>query len=280
MININAEFYPGKEGKLFRLIRTPENFSGHVIYLVPLFEQANQTRHMQTRLALSAYHLGLQSILYDHYGSGDSEGELWQSDLLIWQQDLIQQITELKCSSSKPVFISSLLSSALLLNDKILALIDGLLLAQPEFNGKRFVQQFKRLSLAGDLLHRKSLELIADEIDIAGYKMQKKLLDDLSQQSLVQLSELNIASHWLEWCAEGDELPLSRSKQKQGFATKHHSVVFSCIDDVKFWQSTELELAPKLVAFECQTFKSLLHGYISDDSPVMISNTSFIQEKK
>ena len=96
MININAEFFQGTQGKLFRLIRSPKDLQGHVLYLSPLFEQANQTRHMFTRSALNAYEQGLESVVFDHYGTGDSEGELTEASLVLWQQDIVAQLTEIK----------------------------------------------------------------------------------------------------------------------------------------------------------------------------------------
>ena len=134
MNKINAEFIQGTQGKLFRLSRSPERVLGHIVYLPPLFEQANKTRHMLTRSALGLYQHGLESIIVDHYGTGDSEGELHEASLLLWQQDIIAQLTEIKHRSSQPIILSVSLSAALLLNNDILALIDGLLFVQPEFN--------------------------------------------------------------------------------------------------------------------------------------------------
>ncbi|GAA0823793.1 hypothetical protein GCM10009111_33980 [Colwellia asteriadis] len=270
MINMTAEFYSGNAGPLFQLKRSPENICAYIIYVTPLFEQANQTRHMQTRLALNAYQLGVESLIYDHYGCGDSGGELSQASLSLWQQDLIAQINAIKAKmaqdasfnanpSSKPIYLSCLLSSALVLNSDIIALIDGLLLAQPEFNGKRFVQQFKRLALASNLTKTNNIEQNSTEIEIAGYVMQPSLLDELSQQTLTQYESIDKHCHWLEW-SDSDQLPMARAKQQQLFSTKSSdsSLTVSAINDVKFWQSTELTLSEKMLSFEEQTLRNLL----------------------
>ena len=151
MINTKAEFTQGKAGQLFRLTRTPECVQGHLFFLPPLFEQANQTRHMLTRSAINAYQHGIESIVFDYYGTGDSAGELKEASLLLWQQDIIAQLIEIKNRSAEVIILSVSLSAALLLNNEMLSIIDGLILVQAEFNGKRFVQQFKRLALAANL---------------------------------------------------------------------------------------------------------------------------------
>ena len=43
------------------------------------------------------------------------------------------------------------LSAVLLLTKEMLGLTDGVMLLQPDFNGKRFVPQFKRIALAAQL---------------------------------------------------------------------------------------------------------------------------------
>ena len=258
MINLNAEFYQGSNGELFRLIRTPQKIIGHIIYLAPLFEQANQTRHMQTRLALNAYKLDVQSIVFDHYGSGDSQGELTQASLAVWQQDIIEQINTLKVDSSKPIFISGILSSVLLLNNEIITAVNGLFLAQPEFNGKRFIQQFKRLAIAGELTNHNKPQTESNKITIAGYTVEQPLLDGLAQQVIGNFSKSSTPCYWLEWSEQAAGLPLARLKQQQAFSAKNKHTHCVCIDDSKFWQSTELEVAPHYIDFEQQALLSLL----------------------
>lgn len=189
MINCSAEFYQGTKGQLFRLIRTPSKINAHIIYIAPLFEQANQTRHMSTRSAISSYSQGMQSIVFDHFGTGDSAGELIDATLTLWQQDIIVQIKAVKASSSKPIFLSVLLSAALLLNDEVLSLVDGALLVQPDFNGKSFTRQLKRMAIAGNLVKKSTSQNNAESlddstVDIAGYQFTQQLFNELTKQNI------------------------------------------------------------------------------------------------
>ena len=195
MISTHVEFYQGAKGPLFRIIRTPEHVLAHLLFIAPLFEQANQTRHHITRSAINGYHQGLQTIVYDHYGTGDSAGELVEANLSLWQQDIQRQIEAIKANSAKAIYLSLPLSAVLLLSNEMLTLVDGLILLQPDFNGKRFVHQFKRLALVAKLTQadkKHSAEMNGQEnLDIAGYTIDKNLLEQLAGQNLPQLTSFN-----------------------------------------------------------------------------------------
>jgi len=264
MINIKAEFFQGTQGKLFRLIRRPKHVQAHVLYLSPLFEQANQTRHMFTRSALNIYTQGLESIIFDHYGTGDSEGELTQASLTLWQQDIIAQLNEIKERSALPIILSISLSAALLLTHEILALTDGMILVQAEFNGKRFVQQFKRLALAAQLNKPAVKDPLFhnDELAIAGYVMKSQLLSQLSEQKIEKLSTIKQACCWFEWQATKSDLSPARAKLYQRFkevlASENSPCHFYAIEDVKYWQSTEFEIAKQYLLDELHGLTTLL----------------------
>lgn len=263
MINYHAEFFQGTKGQLFRFTRTPRKINAHIIYIAPLFEQANQTRHISTRSATNAYSLGVQSIVFDHFGTGDSAGELIDATLMLWQQDIVKQIRAIKASSSKPIFLSVVLSAALLLNDEIVSLIDGVLFAQPEFNGKSFTRQLKRMAVAGNLV--KSTAIMSDGnradgsiADIAGYQFTQQLFNELAKQNINKLSEFNLVCIWFEWLTPGNELTPSRVKSKQDFQLAFPQTKFVMIDDDKYWQSTELQLAQHFLQQDQQEISRLV----------------------
>jgi len=264
MVSTQVEFYQGVKGALFRLTRTPEHTLAHLLFIAPLFEQANQTRHHITRSAISAYHQGFQSIVFDHYGTGDSAGELDDTNLAIWQQDIVKQLIELKNHSEKPIYLSLPLSAVLLLSDEIIKQVDGLMLLQPDFNGKRFVQQFKRLALAAQLTKKSKvkgsdmIEKQVKSVEVAGYLMQSSLLDELAEQSLNKLVDFTSNCYWFEWKNASEELNPGRIKQQELLANKNNKLVIQATDDVKFWQATELQIAQSFLAQEQLVFTQLL----------------------
>lgn len=267
MVSTRVEFYQGTKGPIFRIIRTPEQVLAHLLFIAPLFEQANQTRHHITRSAINAYHQGIQSIVFDHYGTGDSGGELIDANLALWQQDILLQLREIKTQSSQAVYLSLPLSAVLLLSDEILSQVEGVILLQPDFNGKRFVKQFKRLALAAQLTKNnktqgdKSKQTETSEqpiIDIAGYQMQPNLLDELAGQNLNTLADFYVDCYWFEWQEKSEELSSGRVKQQQVAANKNSKLLVEQIDDVKFWQATELQIAPSFLTQEQRVFSQLV----------------------
>lgn len=250
MTHSEAEFYQGSKGQLFRLVRTPETVHGHIIYIAPLFEEANQTRHVVTRAALGAYALGFQSIIFDHFGTGDSAGVLLDASLAIWQKDIYLQIADIRKQSCHNITLCAPLSAALLLNDDITHSVDCLQLWQPEFNGKKFIQQFKRLALAANL----SSGNVAQSVEhkqmqcIAGYTVSDDLLAEISAQNSQRLSSVDAACDWFEWQVQGSELPLGRVNQRKAVqnnitANMHCYVIY----DDKFWQMTALHIPQQLL---------------------------------
>lgn len=267
MTSIKAEFYSGTQGQLFRLLRTPKQIKSHLLFIPPLFEQANKTRHHITRSANNAYHQGIASIIFDHFGTGDSEGELSQVNLALWQADILKQIKELKASSPQNIFLSIPLSASLLLSTQILNEVDAVMLQQAEFNGKSFVKQLKRLNVVAELNHAKSVSTEQATktndnsalLDIAGYQIPTSLLAELSEQCVAMIATSDTPCYWFEWQNSTQALSPNRFKQQQLFASKikHLTVITSL--DCKFWLASELQLAHDFLAQEQQLFIQLLN---------------------
>ncbi|TPH15555.1 hypothetical protein [Litorilituus lipolyticus] len=278
MITLAAEFYQGEQGKLFRLIRTPEEIHGHILFVAPLFEEANLTRHMITKVANQAYNLGYHSVVYDHFGTGDSEGDLRQSDLRIWQQDIINQLRALKQHTSLPVTLSVSLSAGLLLCADIINEVDYVQCWQVELNGARFVRQLKRIALAADMDNDTAVaksvvnpqgdkqKVDSQEVTvIAGYEIPNTLLQQLVKQNITidhlegQQTLYQSVCHWFEWLSAEQDISSARAKQlsqcQQVFSTK---IKFYTINEGKFWQATELINSPQLLA----ETKQIFHGQL------------------
>ncbi len=273
MTSIKAEFYNGTKGQLFRLLRTPKQIKSHLLFIPPLFEQANKTRHHITRSANNAYRQGIASIIFDHFGTGDSEGDLSQVNLALWQTDILKQIKDLRASSPHNIFLSIPLSAALLLSTKILNEVDAIILQQAEFNGKNFVKQLKRLSLVAELNQTKPISIEhanqtnehAPLLDIAGYQIPISLLAELSEQGVAIISESDTACYWFEW-QNSTQTPIqSRVKQQQSLASKLKNFTVFDILDCKFWLASELQLAHHFLKKEQQLFIQLLNREDSDE---------------
>ncbi|WP_138140217.1 hypothetical protein [Colwellia psychrerythraea] len=128
------------------------------------------------------------------------------------------------------------------------------------------MQQFKCIALASGLTQdnstqaNKSKNTAADEdetVEIAGYLMNANLLDELAGQNINKLADFDIDFHWFEWQAQSEELSPSRIKQQQALANKNNKLLVQQVDDVKFWQATELQIAQSFLTQEQLIFSQL-----------------------
>ena len=262
VIATHVEFCQGIKGPLFRLTRTPQSIKAHLLFIAPLFEQANQTRHHITRSAINAYHQEFETIIFDHYGTGDSAGDLNEVDLALWQQDIVKQISVIQARSAKPIYLSVPLSAILLLTEQVLSDVKGIFLLQPEFNGKRFVQKFKRLALITKPIVKnnagENYPVDKTNIEIAGYHMQAQLLTDIAEQNFVQLSSFVGECYWFEWLNRDETLNVRKLKQQQSLDDQCSTFKGYLVADIKFWQSTSIILSTDYLKQEQTVFSQLV----------------------
>jgi exosortase A-associated hydrolase 2 len=262
VIATHVEFCQGIKGPLFRLTRTPQSIKAHLLFIAPLFEQANQTRHHITRSAINGYHQEFETIIFDHYGTGDSAGDLNEVDLALWQQDIVKQISVIRTRSAKPIYLSVPLSAILLLTEQVLSDVKGIFLLQPEFNGKRFIQQFKRLALIAKPIVKdnasENYSVDKTNIEIAGYHMQAQLLTDIAEQNFVQLSSFVGECYWFEWLNKDETLNVRKLKQQQSLDDQCSTFKRYLVTDIKFWQSTSIILSTDYLKQEQTVFSQLV----------------------
>jgi exosortase A-associated hydrolase 2 len=259
MITTQAEFWTGPFGQLFRIMRSASKIIGYVVYLPPLFEDANRNRHVYTRSSTSVAELGYQTIIFDSVGTGDSQGMLTDVDLIMWQSEIIAMLKELKTSNPLPITLVACHSAALLLSPEILAQTDAVQLWHPEFNGKKFVQQFKRLAMVSS----KPNNLAQSEhatVEIAGYQVSTQLLVQLSEQSLAKISPCFTCCYWFELLADGENMSLARANQLELVRSIQPKITIENIIDSKHWQATELVIPEKLLLRTTAVLGNASHG--------------------
>lgn len=245
-----AYFWQGPNSALYRLDRIPEVVEQVMVFIPPLFEDANNIRHVYTKLANACVDQKIASVVFDFSGTGDSELALEQVSIANWQEEL-----KAICHSVKQQFQSAKLilvachSAALILTEDVSELIDKLVLWQPENSGKKYLKQLRRLMLlqGGDIPQQTSDE---QEL-IAGYTISKQMLSDLSLCSLPIINGIEI--QWFELCAT-DNLPPLREKLVDSYRSNNlfNMHILNCD---KFWQATELIVPEELIA---QTRQQLL----------------------
>ena len=188
----SAKFIQGEKGRLFYLVRKPKfrDVKFVMILVQPFAEEANKSRHMMSQLVGKIVSLDGMAIIYDHFGTGDSEGDSSQGHLEMWRNDLELVVNKFLASVNAPLTLCAIRTGALItlgLPVNLLSKVNRLYLINPVLNGKQFIDQFFRLRMAAGLLGNGGKKITAADIreelhkygstEIAGYQLSEKLVD-------------------------------------------------------------------------------------------------------
>ena len=232
-----------------------------LIILPPFADEMNKSRHIISQFMRQATQQGFSCYLMDHFGTGDSEGDLDQADMNLWRADLNLLLAQLAAAGHQQVSFLAIRFGALqlfdLLNNGPLPLaLNKVLLWQPYFEVKKFWQQFFRVKIAeqmalGEKLTQQQLEQQLTEgniIDIAGYPIAPvfyhSVLQGLYDLPAV-LTNNKTPLHWLEI----SQLPapgVAVQKQLNQLQQKC-PVKFQLVNTAPFWNTSELVQADELL---------------------------------
>jgi exosortase A-associated hydrolase 2 len=239
---------------------------GLVLHLHPFAEEMNKSRRMAALQARALAGAGFAVLQFDLLGCGDSAGDFgdatwasWLADVA-WAAGLLRQRA---AAPAAPLWLWGHRVGALLAVQAAddIAQADGqapnLLLWQPSGNGKTTLQQFLRLKAAAEMLDggakgvTESLkrELAAGHVvEIAGYRLHPGLAAGLESATLAPPTRPAHAV-WLE-VASGEApelLPASRGAIERWRAAGWQ-LDAAAVGGPAFWQTTEIEDAPSLLA--------------------------------
>ncbi|OGA95136.1 MAG: hydrolase 2, exosortase A system-associated [Burkholderiales bacterium RIFCSPHIGHO2_12_FULL_61_11] len=257
-------FYPaecGASGGAFR---------GLVLYIHPFAEEMNKARRMAALQARALAQAGYAVLQMDLLGCGDSSGDFGDATWQSWVSDVVQGCHWLRKQSNiqsagpdnVPLWLWGLRAGCLLAVEAAgqLGAPCNFLFWQPPSAGQPLLQQFLRLKLAGDLLSGQAKGVmegmrrqLADglPVEIAGYLLSPGLATGLEQAALVPPTDQGPTQRleWFEVSKREDAglCPISAKTIAQwrqaGFAVDSHIV-----HGPAFWQTTEIEDAPELIA--------------------------------
>ena len=263
---------PAEGGQRFCLYHPAQGdtLRGLVVYIHPFAEEMNKARRMaalQTRALAGAGYAVLQ---IDLLGCGDSSGDFGDASWHNWVSDVVQACQWLRgrgnsidpAASQAPLWLWGLRASCLLAVEAARQLNApcNFLFWQPPATGKPLLQQFLRLKVAADMLGgqtKGAMEAMRQQlaggasVEIAGYMLSPSLASGLEQAVLVPPASQGQAQR-LEWfelsTRENTSLsPVSAPNiaqwQQSGFSASSHMV-----QGPAFWQTTEIEEAPRLIA--------------------------------
>jgi exosortase A-associated hydrolase 2 len=240
-----------------------------VLYIHPFAEEMNKARRMAALQSRALAQAGLAVLQIDLHGCGDSSGDFCDATWQSWVDDVLLGCQWLRArhgsdgnQGNVPLWLWGLRAGCLLAADAARQLHEpcNFLFWQPPTAGKLLLQQFLRLKVAGDLIGGQAKGVMqvlrqqlanGSSVEIAGYLMAPGLAAGLEQATLAPPSPSTQAQRveWLELTTREDASLSPVSLQAMG---QWRQVGFQASDHIvqgpAFWQTTEIEDAPALIA--------------------------------
>lgn len=260
---VEAFFLPARDGRagqrlcvLHRARGTPR---GTVLHLHAFAEEMNKSRRMVALQARALAEAGFHVLLIDLLGCGDSSGDFGDATWDDWLADAQLGADWLREHAPGPLWLWGLRAGALLAVQAAKHIGAHtpchLLLWQPPPNGKVLLQQFLRLKAARDLLSGESKgvteslkrDLAAGTpVEIAGYVLSPALAAGLEAAVPTPPSQAGRVC-WFEVGAHGETSPAAGLAAER-WRSAGWAVELRAVTGATFWQTTEIETAPELLA--------------------------------
>jgi exosortase A-associated hydrolase 2 len=252
---------PDRNGQRFCIYHPPQGASvrGAVVYVHPFAEEMNKSRRMAALASRALAAEGMAVLQMDLLGCGDSSGDFADASWADWTQDVLLAAQWLQARHDAPLWLWGLRAGCLVATAAAASLQQplNLLLWQPSPQGKTVLQQFLRLKAAADLAGGgkgvvEGLKKTLSEgrsVEVAGYELNPALAQPLADATLT-CPPTTQRVLWLETStrAEASLLPASRTTVDRWQATAGVHVQTRVATGPAFWQTTEIEDAPDLVA--------------------------------
>lgn len=243
---------------------------GLVLYIHPFAEEMNKARRMAALQARALSSAGFDVLQIDLLGCGDSSGDFGDATWQSWVSDVVQGCrwlhhrseTRGTASGAAPLWLWGLRAGCLLAVEASRQLNEAcnFLFWQPPASGKPLLQQFLRLKVAGDMLGGQAKGVMDGmrqqlaggvPVEIAGYMLSPGLASGLEQAALIAPAGQSPAQRleWFELSTREDAsfspVSIKTITQWQQADLKVGSHI---VHGPLFWQTTEIEDAPALIA--------------------------------
>ncbi len=272
---------PGPLGQRLCIWHAPHDGSAPtslIVFIHAFAEEMNKSRRMaamQSRAFAAAGHAVLQ---IDLLGCGDSAGDFGDATWQDWIDDVVDavRIARERYAAAWPAAAPPPLwlwgqRMGCLLACAAAPRIEGacnFLFWQPTPSGKVVLQQFLRLETAASLMGKapaagkasaKESSAAGATVEVAGYRLSPGLAHGLETARLVPPTAADGRMEWLDVAPQALDAAPPVAQQAlttwrgAGWAANHRSVV-----GPMFWQTTEIEDAPDLIA---ATSATLAHAH-------------------
>jgi exosortase A-associated hydrolase 2 len=260
---VTPHYLEGEAERLFAVHvapETPVRDRRGLIYVPPFAEEMNRSRRMAALQARRLAVQGMDVLLLDLFGSGDSDGDFRAARWRRWLDDIAAAAAWMESRGISPVGLWGLRLGALLAVHAAArppARFSRLILWQPIIEGKTMLTQFLRIRVAAAMASgsestaslRSELEA-GRPVEIAGYELAPELAHALTAARLDEVtppSQMRV--DWLEVGSTAGGAPgaapdrVARTWRAAGVAVAIESVAGD-----PFWALQETTLAPDLIA--------------------------------
>jgi len=260
-------YLEGTHGKLFCIYFSPSEISQHpVLIFSPFAEEMNKSRRMLSQQAAQLAEMGAPVLMFDYFGTGDSEGDFADASWEIWVSDLSIIINWLLESNTTTFNILAMRMGALLttrISPSFHKFINKVVYWQPVTSGELLMSQFYRLKLASDMLGKDSGLTLKDiknqlqdnqHVEIAGYSLNPALAQELSNTKLQQIeSSVLKDAYWVE-LINSEEKPVPPASQRviDSLCEDGANIHVKTVIGSQFWSVVELVDVPQMHAITNQ----------------------------
>jgi exosortase A-associated hydrolase 2 len=253
---------------------------GALVYVHPWAEEMNKSRRMAALTARALATDGWAVLQLDLHGCGDSGGDFADASWDSWVEDTVVAVQWMRQRHpGLPIWLWGLRAGALLCAAAARRVQTDahLLLWQPVHQGRQVLQQFLRLKAAAQLaqgggkaiLDALRAELLAGRhVSIAGYALGPALAKGLEAAVLAPpgVADGVIGAPvrqlvWIEVTSQQEPAlsPMAQTSLPRWREAGWHTTA-AAISGAPFWQTTEIETAPALIA---ATREALLAGPVA-----------------
>jgi exosortase A-associated hydrolase 2 len=247
-----GSFFSGSRGRLFMMDYSAAGESrGTILYVAPFATEAGHSRRVIARLARLLSQKNYRTVVVDHYGCGDSEGNFEDARWEIWREDLLSICRWLQAGGCERVILCGLRMGALLATEVATLSplpVEQLVLFQPALSGAASLSQFIRSHMqpedlppeialkVPDTEQRRTLSLVGP-VNIDGYFLAPELIRAIDSLKLEPLGAgISAPIHWLRILKDKDEQPSAGSRRViQNWRTRGLRVDMSEVFSWPFW---------------------------------------------
>lgn len=261
---MQALFLDGPAGPLFAIHHAASSRRGEplgLVYLPPFAEEMNRSRRMAALQARRLAARGIDVLLLDLFGTGDSAGDFGDARWEIWREDAKAAMAWLGQHCGGRVGLWGLRLGGLLAAEIAAEAPQRparLLLWQPVVSGDRFLTQFLRLRVAAAMGGGGSAEKVKDlrarlddgeVMEVAGYGLAPALAEAIAHRRLgdtlgcladLRLDLLEVGSK------DGAALAPATQQLLETLGSRNPALLARAVVGEPFWALQEITLAPAL----------------------------------